>query len=50
MSGSKSRPRKVELTCMHSNIVMTTVDILRITTKPVFVSLETSLMAVIFIS
>ena len=47
MSGSESRPRKVELMCTHSKNTTTTESILYITTKPVFVL---NLMTVIFIS
>ena len=50
MSGSELRPRKVELTSMHSKYVTTTKSILHITTNPVFVPTKTSLMAVIFIN
>ena len=50
MSGSEFRPRKVELTHMHSKNMMTTESILHITTKPVIVLTKTSFMAVIFVS
>ena len=50
MSGSESRPRKVELTYAYSRYATNTESILLITTKPVFVLTKTSLMIVIFIS
>ena len=50
MSGSESRPRKVELTHAHSRNATTTVSTLHITSKTVFVSTKTSLMEVVFIS
>ena len=49
-SGSESRPRKVELTCVFKKRDDYRERILHITTKPVFVLTNTSLMAVIFIS
>ena len=40
---SESRPRKVEVTCMHSKTTMTTVSILHITMKHLFVPMKASL-------
>ena len=45
MSGSESRPRKVELTYTHSNC-----ESLHITTKLVITPTETSLTALIIIN
>ena len=50
MSGSESRPRKVELTCTHSKNAMTTMSNVHITMKPVLVGAIASLMAVTFSS
>ena len=46
ISGSESRPRKVELTCTHKN-AMTTVSILHITTELVN-TLQNNLTALIY--
>ena len=51
MSGSDSRPRKVELTRAHSKNATTTVSIVHIRNNGAcFVFTKTNLMAMIFIS
>ena len=51
MSGSESRPRKVDLTSVHSKNMMSTKSMLiYITTNPVSVLTKTSVMAQIFIT
>ena len=49
-SSSESWPRKVELNACAFKIATTTVSILHITSKTVFVSAKTSFMAVVLIS
>ena len=50
MSGSESRPRKVELSAYINKNAMTTVSILQVNTRPGFVPTKISHMAMIFIS
>ena len=49
MSGSESQSREVVLTCSHSKNATTTMNILCIAMKPVFVPTKISFTALIFI-
>ena len=50
MGGSESRPMKVELTHMDSKNATTTMSILKVTMKLIYVPTKTSLMAMIFLT
>ena len=50
MSGSQSRPRKIELTLTYSKNRDNYCEYFTHNTKPVLVAMKTNLMAVIFIS